>query len=610
MKKFFSLLLALATIGSASASVILHESFDREVGTLNKGVSDASTNNRTDWYSFSGSSKYIQVAEGSLSYAGYASKGTGNKVQLTNGSAADDLRQFNAITSGKVYAAAIISVATLKVTTSSDYFLTFGNASNSSMGGRLHVKGIANDAEEYASFQLGVSKWGDAAQFAETKFALNDTILVVLEYEIVDGDKNDIARLYINPTSATTDPSATCDATKAGSQNDLTMVASINLRQGSNTPASVFVDEIKVATEWADLFESGADDNKPAITVSDVLTFETELGGYFVGDTYTGTLIVSGQYLTEDITLSSSTDEITFSQTTITKEAAEAEGGVTITATLVPNAATDYEGKDATITLTSGEATATVNAHFTAFPLTRCKDIAALKAAGAAGEGYDVNARFTGNAVVTYIQQNPITYTIEDATGAVNIITEYTWYDKNIELGDELTNILVMNDEMSFGIQPFWAVDASVQIVSKNKEIEPQEVTLAELQANPADYLLELVRVKNVAFDETDVLFSAGSFPITQGEASASVNILAGNTLIGEAKPAKADVTGISSAANGKVIRPRGKEDVVVHTATGIEAATFDAETEIYTIQGMRVESLQPGVNIIRKGNTVYKVVR
>lgn len=578
MKKFFSLLLALATIGSASASVILHESFDREVGTLNAGSDTDMGTNTADWWCFSGTSNYIQVAKGSLSYAGYASEGKGNKVALA-GNGADDFRQFNAITSGKVYAAAIIRVDTLKGTTG-DYFMALGDASNSTMVARLYIKGNADKT----AFQLGISKMTDAVQYTTAEFALNTPLLVVMEYEIAEGEKNDTARLYINPTLKTTKASVVCDATLAAAKNDALKLASINLRQGTNTPKLVYIDEIKVATAWADLFEGGETPSEPSITVQDGFAFETELA-YFTGDTYTGTLNISGKNLTEDITLTSSTNDITFSKTTITKEEAAAEGGVAITATLVPS---DIEGdnyvdvRQATITLKSGDITKTVDiAEYYVFKLTRCENVAAMKAALATStEEYTVYARLTGNAVVTYIQSGQWSkiYTIEDATGAINVEDETDYqHTANIALGDELTNILGYNTaNIEFGIQPLLAAGLPFTVVSKNKVIEPQEVTLAELQANPADYLLELVKVKGVAFDETAVLFSAGSFPITQGEASASVNILAGNTLIGEAKPAVADVTGISSSATGKVIRPRSKEDVVVPGAVKAEIETGD----------------------------------
>ena len=77
MKKLLLLATALLTLSTAHAELILHESFDRPVGNLNVGKTPAANN--TDWYSFSGSSNYISVVEGSLSYEGYA-EAAGKKV--------------------------------------------------------------------------------------------------------------------------------------------------------------------------------------------------------------------------------------------------------------------------------------------------------------------------------------------------------------------------------------------------------------------------------------------------------------------------------------------------------------------------------------------------
>ena len=174
-----------------------------------------------------------------------------------------------------------------------------------------------------------------------------------------------------------------------------------------------------------------------------------------------------------------------------------------------------------------------------------------------------------------------------------------------------MSNILAYNEVEAWGIQPFLAMDSKVTIVSRENKVTPQEVTLAELKANAADYLLELVVVKGVTLDRTVENFAQGSCKITQGEVTANINLLAGNPLIGTTKPAAANVTGISSSASGTVIRPRNAEDIeTVDVGAGMEAVETEESMEVYTLMGQRVSSLQPGVNIIRKGNTTYKVIR
>ena len=623
MKKLFTFLFALAAFNlSTHAELKFHETFSRNIGTLNIGQSNASANNTNDWYSFSGSINYIQVVEGSLSYAGYVTTGTGNKAELV-GNGADDLRQFtktNPINSGKVYAAAIINVDSLKPSTSPDYFLTLGDASNSNMSPRLYIKSIQNADTSYVGFQLGVKKVNEGlTNWSSETYLPKTNYLVVLEYEFVAKDSNDVVRVYINPTVATTTPTFVCNQSSSNDKPDIKKIASLNLRKGKNTPGRVFVDEIKVATTWAELFETSAGGGEgptpaePVIVADEVITImDPSLYWTFIGETYTDTLTVMAKDLTEDITLTSSSAELTLSTTTIAKDDADLAEGKEIILTLTPTTASPEEGTTATITLKSGTLTETVTVNWAAMALTRCADVATLKAAGAKGSGWDVVAKFTGEAVVTFIEskmsEGTTFFTIQDATGAVNIDAPY-WV--GVTLGDKVTNILAQNEELAWGIQPFMAMDSKVTIVSRENKVTPQEVTLADLKANAADYLLELVVVKGVTLDRTAENFAQGNCQITQGEATANINLLADNPLIGTTKPEAANVTGISSSASGTVIRPRTAEDIEpVDVGAGIEAVEIEESMEVYTLMGQRVSSLQPGVNIIRKGNTTYKVIR
>ena len=626
MKKLFTFLFALAAFNlSTHAELKFHESFNRTVGTdlRSDDFVENTTTDVNNWYTYSGTSGYIQVVAGNLTFDGYASEGVGNSVKLLSGFIADDLRLFSPVSNtagNKVYAGALINVSELKNSTSYDYFLTLGDATFANTFARLYVKSVKDAQEKYIGFQMGITKNNETSSisWADGTFSTNTTYLVVLEYEFVSGDKNDIARLYINPTSATTTASAVSSSTVT-TQADAANIQSFRLRQGSNTPAGVIVDEIKVATTWAELFETSAGGGEeptpaePVIVVDEVVTImDPSFSCTFTGETYTKTLTVMAENLTEDIALTSSSAELTLSTTTIAKDDADLAEGKEITLTLTPTTASPEEGSSATITLASGTLTETVTVNWAAMALTRCTDVATLKAAGAAGEVWDVLAKFTGEAVVTFIESNmeegTTFFTIEDATGAVNIDAPH-WM--GVTLGDKVSNILTLNGEMAWGIQPFMAMDSKVTIVSRDNKVTPQEVTLAELKANAAAYLLELVVVKGVMLDRPAENFAQGNCKITQGEVTANINLLAGNPLIGTTKPAAANVTGISSSTSGTVIRPRTAEDIEpVDVGAGIEAVETEESMEVYTLMGQRVSSLQPGVNIIRKGNTTYKVIR
>lgn len=625
MKKLFTFLFALAAFTlSTHAELKFHESFNRTVGTdLRSG--DFNENTTTDvnnWYTYSGTSGYIQVVAGNLTFDGYASEGVGNSVKLLSGFIADDLRLFSPVsnTAGKkVYAGALLNVSELKKSNSSDYFLALADATINNAYARLYVQSVKDASDNYIGFRMGITKNNETSSisWADGTFSTNTTYLVVLEYEFVSGEKNDIARLYINPTSATTTASAVSSSTVT-TQADAANIQSFRLRQGSNTPAGVIVDEIKVATAWADLFETsegGGDDPKPAETVivaDEEITFmDPTYYCTFTGETYTETLTVKAENLTEDITLTCSSPELTLSTTTIAKDDADLADGKKITLTLTPTTASPEEGSSDTIKLTSGDLTETVTVNWAAMALTRCTDVATMKAAGASNETELIVVKFTGEAVVTFIEskisEGTTYYTIQDATGAVNIDAPY-WM--GVTLGDKITNIISINQESIWGVIGY-VMDDDVTILSRDNKVTPQEVTLAELKANAADYLLELVVVKGVELDRTVENFAQGNCKITQGEATANINLLAGNPLIGTTKPEAANVTGISSSTAGTVIRPRNAEDIeTVDIGAGMEAVEAEESMKVYTIMGQRVSSLQPGVNIIRKGNTTYKVIR
>lgn len=254
------------SFGTMQANVLLTESFIKEAGTLNVGPNTDMGTNTSSWWSYSGSSNYIEVAGGSLSYAGYKAEGEGNKAYLYS-SGADDFRKFAEVKNGKVYLAAIVNIESIKNSSTADYFLTLGDGTASGMFGRLYTKSV-KDGDEWVGFHFGVAKGAESSSYVgvtEEIYEPGVNYLVVVEYEFVEGEKNDTTRLYINPTSSTQVPSLECvQQAQSGSgaeqgancKADAGKIASVNLRQGSNTP-KVYVDEIKVATSWSELFEEG-----------------------------------------------------------------------------------------------------------------------------------------------------------------------------------------------------------------------------------------------------------------------------------------------------------------------------------------------------------------
>lgn len=625
MKKLLLLATALLTLNTVNANLLIHESFEKSSGDVCTATFDASTSNTTDWYIYStGGSTTTQVVEGSLSYADYAVE-KGAKIQVAN-TDKKIVRQFTPVTSGKVFCSAIINVDELTASTTwcGTHLLTFGSTAGSGTPAfaRLYIRSV-KDGDDLVGYQLAVSKNGETGTASNPSIVFSETLntktnyLIVFEYEFVSGDANDIVRLYVNPTKETTTTTLMSQQeviaggrnVGAGGKDDATSINLVYTRPLSSkysgyTPAKVYLDEIKVATAWEDLFANGGTIEEPAtITVNPVSL------GYLqgnVGETYTKTFAVKGTNLKDDITLSCDNADITFDKTTISKE--DAISDVTVTATIAPTKAYDYD--KATIIVASGDAQATITITLYIIQINEVSTIAELNAFAATASGADdyVYVKYTGEAVVTYkYMESGYKLYLQDATAGVLVNDSY--WPTDIARGDKVGNFVVYADASSAigGMMYIGAFGANIDVLSHNNEVTPQVVTLAELQANPANYLCQLVKVEGVTFANTDA-FASGDV-VNQGETTATINLIEGNDLIGTAKPAKADIIAISSTTTGKVLRVRGKQDVVA-APTAIENIAPDSEVEIYTVSGMRVSELQPGVNIIRQGNKTFKVVR
>ncbi len=602
-------MLALCTLWStANATLIFHESFDKDAGQLSVGRS-AACNDSTTWWTLSGwyadsePNNPIKVVEGSLSYPGYVTTGTGNKVQLKTVSGTKDVRRFKEVETGSVYAAAIINMSS--ATSTCDYFFGLCDGGTSYYG-KVYAQGVDG------GFQLAIAKNSETKTTIPYTSTLkyNTDYLIVVEYVFKKGVKNDSVNLWVNPTKSTTKPTLVCDMAQANTKADPSKLAGVYLIQTTNAP-TLYIDEIKVATAWDDLFESGdtpEPETKATITTS---TATLSFGSLFVGDTRALTFTVSGKNLSSDITLANDNAELVLDQTTITKAAAEADGGVEVKATLTAATAGTPTAK---ITLYSDGADAvTISVYWNAIAVTKVSTIAALKAA--AGETAEEVFLYTGEAVITYSEkygyEETPTFYVEDETGAVCI---YYYFENEYKVGDKIKDFkVVASQEDSRGILPF-ALASTMTVVSSGNTPTPQVVTLKELQDNAADYLLELVKVENVTLDNTEANYKAGNNAISQSGTSGAISLTADNTLVGTAKPTTADITGISYYTSGYNIRVRSAADIVVKAApTAIETISLDqltGEYEIYTVSGVRVAELQAGVNIVRKGNQTYKVIR
>ena len=240
---------------NAEADLLVTENFAYSVGQLTSVAGGANVSG-DKWVNFSGTSNPLQVVSGSLSYTGYTPN-SGNSVRMIPGSAEDAYTQFAPRTSGTVYIAFLVKVtstASLSAnsSTTGDHLAGFlPDNSTTNFSGRVSIK--AGSAADTYNLGLRATSSNSTTAFIAGDLALNDTKLIVVSYQIVDGTTNDVMKMWVNPaTNLTTEPTA--DASQVGAAADLANIARFYLRQGTNA-VNADIDGIRVAKTWAALFE-------------------------------------------------------------------------------------------------------------------------------------------------------------------------------------------------------------------------------------------------------------------------------------------------------------------------------------------------------------------
>lgn len=267
-------LCALAFIpSSVMAEVLLHESFNQTTSTLatNESVYGEAIAS-SGWTNINGSGQ-IFMSSTNLSYSGYKSTAdeTGGAVEYkaTFGKKAATPLSSN-INSGSIYAAAIMNISavsgrdynfalctgTSSLATATNQFARINIRQGTSSGFRI---AISKGAEANTLFL----RWSDDLAFG--------TYLVVVEYQFISGgDNNDVVKLYMNPVKGDKPkPTLTCvqdtiresDSRNFGASQvaDASGLQSAMLYSSSSNKAAMLIDELKVVTDWGDLWEAGGE---------------------------------------------------------------------------------------------------------------------------------------------------------------------------------------------------------------------------------------------------------------------------------------------------------------------------------------------------------------
>lgn len=621
---------------SVNATIYFDDNFD--------AYDDGALYNQGGWVKYgTNTDNPIQLTATNLTYDGYQSEAMGKAVQLQKFTDKDseDLQKalttpFNPVSldSKTFYMSFLVNVqeaGAAPFISLCDANTTFADGSS----GTQKVYVLAKEGSTMGKVKFAVSKNSETANLAETstEFDLNTTCLVVLKYTANPADiDDDQIDMYVNPViTSEAANSSLCTATEGSDINVTKGLASVQLRQRrtwSIQSSAVIVDAIRIADTWGELFGM----EEPPVTDQPTLTVdETEINfGYpFVGDELSQTINIKAEHLTGDITIDGLSGDVVASVTTISKEDAMTETGANITLTLTPTQAGEFT-QNLTV---SSENAATLTIPVTWYANPSVVNIKALLEAYGGENDYNTY-RVEGEMVVTHVysMNGVLTMTVQDETGAMFIQDAYEMITETYTVGDRLEKISGMLTN-SWGVYYFNPIMMGTAI--RNEPVEPQLVTLAELQANPLDYMARLVRVNDVTFSTTGS-FSTQQVEITQDGTTGKVGLFANSDIIGETIPAKADVIGISRNTTGQLISPRFKADIIVEGATtDIPQSTIanniwtdkgtlyinlqeDGMVQIYNLQGKQVYggnmtagmnrlSLEQGVYLIRLNENTTK---
>ena len=274
LKHLFGILAIVALCGvPAQAERMLTENFEYTLGNLYQ---------QGGWLKYgTQAASPVQVVDEALTYPGYQDAAVGKAAKLEQVASGQDVMvsfASEAITSGKVYASALVKVNA--VADDQYFFVLLQPTSKGIVDGKLpgeNARILASKCDTEGKFVFKISRNSNTLFETSGEYDLGGTYLVVMCYEFVDGEKNDIIRLWVNPVTSGAEPESTIainSATHTGA--DMKSIQGLELRQGSSatkTGPAVVVDAIHVGTAWSDLFDS-APVAEPSMIVTPHVTYD------------------------------------------------------------------------------------------------------------------------------------------------------------------------------------------------------------------------------------------------------------------------------------------------------------------------------------------------
>lgn len=603
----------LVTAAPARADVLMNENFDYPVGNLYTSPAQGAW-----WQAGSVGDAYLPVGVTAtpLTYAGYQNAAKGNAAHSSYDASYASMQKCmkyfgadaDAIKDGSIYLSALIKVNTPANDNIviSFYGPGYSGAKDKASGtnnGRIFVK----KSDDATKFSFGVSRGANTSCGTVDNLNVGETYLVVLKYEYVDGTKNDIVTLWVNPVASEKEPSSgkvvSTDAT--GADFGTRGILGVYLHQGKlsgRDGGDVTIDAVRMATTWAELFDGngggtggGGDDPdpKPGDAVITASVPSLAFDATYQGIPQSKQIVVKATGLTGPVSVAIDNTAFTAAQSTIAASDAMSADGYALDVTM--NAKTAGE-QSAVLTL-SADGAEPVKVNLTGSVVKVVSAANSMFVTNAPGDGADVY-RYEGlGATVTFVDQAARRIYAQDMNGG--ICFDFSMFDiplPAVAAGEhKIKNVLGIIEADATGANIFMPMMADMT-VSASTPREPLEVSAAEIARDGATYIFRLVKLTDdVTFNSVadGQKFAASALRGVSGSTDVSVMPFAATDLIGQPVPASTPVTGISYSPKAVTVRPRSAADVVVGQEAGAPEMDVTSET-LYTEKYANIGQVYP----------------
>ncbi len=241
------------------AQRLLTEDFNYPAGQLTDTDSGANVSNG-NWIHYSGDSNYIEVVSGNLTYPGYntAPSPTSGMVKLDTikGNGEDADTRFTPVNSGTIYCSFLLNLITsgnLKSDSSdlSEYFIGYLTSAVDTV---IHSAVAIRRGSVPNTFNLGifpVINDSVGITWLNTNYNIDTTLLVIVAYQFITGDSNNIVSLWVNPSTSGSQPPSLISTSDIDTHDTLRLTR-LALHQGSLRTPICNIDAIKISTSWTD----------------------------------------------------------------------------------------------------------------------------------------------------------------------------------------------------------------------------------------------------------------------------------------------------------------------------------------------------------------------